>query len=141
MIGRIKPRGFVDYGLFALLLSGMLVLLFWIQIGKEFGWVDCALALAAAIAFVFLIVLARRNEKAAWTAAPNWVSSLLIVMGTCFYFASVLMADSFFLHRGRLTAGRMELDVVVFSVVGVTSSVGATVKEMARKREIGTRKL
>lgn len=139
MIARIKPRGFTDYGLFALLLSGLFALLFWIEAGKEFRWADSALAPTAAIVGVFLIILTRSNERAAWIVTQNWPFRLLIFIGICFYSVLVLCADSFLLHRGPLTDGRFERDIVIV-LVPAGIAVGVSLRQWRRQeryREAG----
>jgi hypothetical protein len=69
MIALPKPRGFWDYALFALVMTGLLMF-FWPGASDAVGWTDAALALATAVLFVSAVVLSRRAERAAWTARP-----------------------------------------------------------------------
>jgi hypothetical protein len=69
MIYLPKPRGFWDYALFALVVTGLLMF-FWLGATDAVGWTDAALALAAAVFFVPAVPLLRRAERAAWIARP-----------------------------------------------------------------------
>src|SRR5471030_2908837 len=81
MIPLPKPRGFWDYALFALVMTSMLMFLFWLEASGAVGWADVALASATAVLFVLAIILARRGEKAKWIAQPNWLAYLLVPVG------------------------------------------------------------
>ena len=81
MIPLPKPRGLRDYTLFALVMSGLLMYLFWIEAGHAIRWADAALACAAAMLCVLGIILARRNEKASWLVQPTWQAKLLLAFG------------------------------------------------------------
>ena len=116
---RPKPRGFVDYGFFALLMAGLLILLYWFESSSGIGWADAALAFAAAGLLVFAIILARRNEKAAWIARPTWQAILLLSLGAFALIFAAIVADAFILHRGDLTASRLLRDMAI----GVAMSV------------------
>jgi hypothetical protein len=114
MIPLPKPRGFWDYSLFALTLTGPFVLLFWLQERGGFGWADVALALAASALMVSAAIFARRGERAAWIARPTWQARLLAVVGAVFLIFWTVFADTYFLHRRDLTASRFRVWIVVF---------------------------
>jgi hypothetical protein len=46
MISLPKPRGFWDYALSALVMTGVLVLLFWLEASDGISWTDAALDFA-----------------------------------------------------------------------------------------------
>jgi len=112
MIPLPKPRGFWDYGLFALMFGGLLVLIFSLEAGSGIGWADAALALTAAVLCVFAIILLRRNEKAAWIARSTWRARLLLFLGICLFVLGVMSADAYLLHRKAVT-GREIVPVLI----------------------------
>ena len=81
MIPVPKPRGFWDYALFASVMTGALLSLFWLEGSDGVGWADAALAFTAAVLCVLAIVLVRRGEKATWIAQPTRYTYLLGVLG------------------------------------------------------------
>jgi drug/metabolite transporter (DMT)-like permease len=81
MIPFPKPRGFWDYALFALVMTGALLFMFWLEASDGVGWADAALAFTAAVLCVMAIILVRRREKATWMAQPTWYGYLLAVLG------------------------------------------------------------
>jgi mannose/fructose/N-acetylgalactosamine-specific phosphotransferase system component IIC len=108
MIPLPKPRGFWDYALFALIMTGALLFLFWLEASDGAGWPDAALAGVAATLFVFATILARRGEKARWIAHPTWHAYLLVSLGAFAF----IYADAFLLHRTDLTSNRLRRDIV-----------------------------
>jgi hypothetical protein len=108
-----KPRSFWDYALFALMLTGLLVLLFWIEATHGIGWADTVLALAASVLCVLIIVVARRNERAAWIVRPTWQARLLVALGAFLLIFGAVYADGYILHRIDITANRFRQDVVL----------------------------
>jgi hypothetical protein len=110
MIPLPKPRGFWDYALFALMLTGLLVFVFWVEASDGIGWADAALALAAAVLCVLAIILARRGERAAWILRPSWQAKLMALLGVFLLFVGANYADGYFLHR--ITASRFPHDMV-----------------------------
>jgi hypothetical protein len=104
MIAALKPRGFLDYGLFALMLTGMLMVIFSYETSGGIGWADAALALAAAVFGILAIILVRRKEKAAWIARPTWQIGLLLSLGASSFIVGAICADSYLLHRRSLAA-------------------------------------
>ena len=120
MIPLPKPRGFWDYALFALVMTGMLLSLFWLDASDGIGWADAALALTSAVLFVFVIVLARRGEKAAWIAQPTWQAYLFACIGAFALLFGAEYADAYLVHRTDITAAKLRHDLVF----GVLLSVG-----------------
>ena len=115
-----KPRGFADYGLFALLMTGLLVFLFWAEASNGVGWTDCALAFAGAVLLVFAIILVRGNEKAAWIARPTWPTTLLASLACFALVFGAIYADAYLLHRADLTFRRLSRDMVVWIVLAAS---------------------
>jgi hypothetical protein len=113
MIPLPKPRGFWDYALFALMLTALLLLLFWVEASNGVGWADAALAFAAAVLCVFTIVLSRRNEKAAWIVRPSRQINLLVAFGSFLLMFGALHADAHILHRGDISATRSSHDMIL----------------------------
>lgn len=112
MIPLPKPRGFWDYALFALLMTGLLLFLFWLEASDAVGWADTALAFATAALCVFAIVLARRAEKARWIAQPTRPAYLLAVLGAFGMMFGAIYADAYLLHRRDITSSRFRHDAV-----------------------------
>lgn len=112
MIPLPKPRGFWDYALFALMMTGLLMPLFWLEATDSFGWTDAALAGTASVLLVFAIILARRGEKAKWIARPTWRAQVFIALGATTFFVGVLYADGYVLHRRNLTFYELRHDLV-----------------------------
>lgn len=111
MIPLPKPRGFWDYALFALLMTGLLMFSFWLEASDAVGWADTALAFATAVLCVFAIVLAR-TEKATWIAQPTRSAYLLAVLGAFGIVFGAIYADAYLLHRRDITSGRFHHDAV-----------------------------
>ena len=110
MIAFPKPRGFWDYTLFALVLTGLLMFLFWLESSAGVGWTDALLACAVAGCFVFAIIIARRGEKARWIAQPTWRAHALAALGAFILMLGAMYADVYLLHRRNLN--RLPHDVV-----------------------------
>jgi hypothetical protein len=106
MIPLPKPRGFWDYALFALLLTGLLVALFWFEASDGVGWADAALAFAAAVLCVLAIVLAGRNEKASLIVRSTWQANQLGAIGAFLLMFGAIYAAAYILHRRDITASR-----------------------------------
>jgi hypothetical protein len=119
MIPLPKPRGFLDYGLFAMILTGLLLLLFWFQASDPVGWADAGLAFAAAVVFVLAVVLVRRREKAKWIAQPTRFAHLVLVLGTFLLMFGAIYADAYVLHRRDITSSRLRHDVVFAAFLAV----------------------
>ena len=113
----LKPRGFGDYGLFTLIMSGFLLFSFWFDANDGVGWGDAALAIAAAFSLVLLIVLARRREKATWIKQPTWRVYLLAALGSSVWLFGSDYADAYFLHGRHTTLSQFRHDLVLASVV------------------------
>jgi hypothetical protein len=116
MIPLPKPRGLLDYALFALIMTGALVFLFWLEASDGVGWADIALAFTGALLFVFATILARRGEKATWIARPTWPSYLLASLGAFVLMFGALYADAYILHRRDITSSRFRHDMA-FAIV------------------------
>ena len=120
MIPLPKPRGFWDYALFALVLTGPLLFLFWLEASDGVGWADAALAFAAAVLCVLAIVLSRRGETAKWIAKPARYAHLIIIaLGAFGWMFGAIYADSYLFHRGDITSSRLRSDMVL--AVGLTA--------------------
>jgi hypothetical protein len=113
MIPFPKPRGFWDYTLFALVMTGMLVFLFWLEASGGVGWADAALAAAASVLFAFAVIAARRGERAKWVTQPTWHIYPLAALGAFLLIFGAIYADTYLLHRTDLTSGRLRRDVVI----------------------------
>ena len=125
MIPLPKPRGFWDYALFALAMTGVLMFLFWLDASDGIGWADAAVALAAAALLVFAIILARRGEKATWMARPRWYAFSLAALGTFVLIFGTTYADSYLLHRTSVSSKQLRDDTglaIVFTAVTLWSS-------------------
>lgn len=116
MIPLPKPRGFWDYALFGLLMTGMLSSLFWLEASGGFGWPDAALAFGSAGLLVFGIILVRQGEKAKWIKRPTWRVYFLATLGGFALMFGALYADAYLLHRRDLTARRFWHDLA-FTIV------------------------
>lgn len=135
MIPLPKPRGFLDYALFALGMTGALVFLFWLEASDGVGWADLALAFAAAALFVFATVLARRREKAQWVVRPSWNAYLLAALGGFALVFGAIYADAYLLHRRDVNSNRLSHDVVL-AVVLIAGTLWSS-----RRRHHATRQL
>lgn len=116
MIPLPKPRSFWDYALFALVMTGLLMFLFWVEASDAVGWADAALAFGAAVLCVFAIILARRGEKAKWIARPTRYVNLLAMLGAFALMFGASYADAHLLHQVDITSSRLRRDIV-FAVV------------------------
>lgn len=119
MIPLPKPRGFWDYALFALLLTIGLVFLFWLEATDGVRWADAGLALAVAVVSVLGIILARRNEKAAWIARPTWLTRLLFSLAAFAVMLGAIYADAYVLHRSEFTTRRLSRDMCICVAMAV----------------------
>lgn len=119
MIFLPKPRGFWDYALFALVMSGALLFLFWLDASDGVRWADATLAFAAAVLCVLAIVLSRRGEKAKWIAQPTWYAYLLVFSVTFGLTFGAIYGDAYLLHRREITSSRLRHDM--FLAVGSTA--------------------
>ena len=123
-----KPRGFWDYALFALLMTGVLLLLFWSDASSGLGWADAELATAAAAIGVFAIILGRRGEKAKWIASQTWPALAIVVVGVFVWMFGAIYADAYLLHRSDITSKRIQHDAVLAIVL-----TGATLWSLRRR--------
>jgi hypothetical protein len=117
MIPLPKPRGFWDYALFAFVMTGLLMFLFWLDASDAVGWTDAALAFATAVLGVFAIILARRAERATWIARPSRYVNLLAVLGAIGLMFGAIYADACLLHRRDMTSSRLRHDIVFAGVL------------------------
>jgi hypothetical protein len=117
MIPLPKPRGFWDYALFAFVMTGLLMFLFWLDASDAVGWTDAALAFATAVLGVFAIILARRAERATWIARPSRYVNLLAVLGAIGLMFGAIYADAYLLHRRDMTSSRLRHDIVFAGVL------------------------
>jgi uncharacterized membrane protein len=121
MIPFPKPRGFWDYALFALVMTGALLVMFWLEASDGVGWADAALAFTAAVLCVMAIVLVRRREKATWMAQPTWYAYLLAVLGAFGLTFGTIYADAYLLHHRDITSSRLRHDMVLAVLTAVTA--------------------
>jgi len=113
MIPLPKPRGFWDYALFALVMTGVLLFLFWLEASDGVRWADATLAFTAAVLCVLAIVLSRRGEKAKWIAQPTRYAHLLMVLGALGLMFGAIYADAYLFHRRDITSSRLRHDMVL----------------------------
>jgi H+/Cl- antiporter ClcA len=135
MIPLPKPRGFWDYALFALTITGALVFMFWLDRSDGVGWPDAALALTAAVLFVFAIILARRGEEATWIVHPTWKVYALAAIGAFVLLFGALYADIYFLHPKDFTSKRLSRDVVA-AIAGTTGTLWSLRRRLPAKRQL-----
>jgi hypothetical protein len=135
MIPLPKPRGFWDYALFALIMTGVLVFLFWLEASDGVGWADATLAFAAGVLFVFAVILARRREKAKWIAQPTWLVYVLAPLGSFVLIFGAIYADTFLLHRRDITSNRLRHDMV-FGIVVTTGTVWSSRRRLPARRQL-----
>lgn len=102
----LQPRGFWDYAIFAVLLWVFLLGLFWSEASDAIGWGDALLALIAAPLGVFLIILARGAEKAAWIARPTLFTYVCAALGANAYILGTLYVDAFVFHQKDINFNR-----------------------------------
>jgi hypothetical protein len=119
MVPLPKPRGFWDYALFALMMTGVLVLLFQLEASGGVGWVDAALAFTVAALFVFATILGRQREKAKWIAHPTWHVYVLARFAAFVLIFGAICADAFLFHRSDITSSRLRRDTVVAISVAI----------------------
>ena len=117
MIPLPKPRGFWDYAIFALAMTGLLLFLFWIEASDGVRWADAMLAFAAAVLFVLAVIFVRRGEKAKWIKQPRWYVPLLAVLGTFALMFGAVYADAYLLHGRAITSSRLRHDMVLAVVL------------------------
>lgn len=108
-----KPRGFWDYALFALFMTGLLMLLFLIEASDGIGWTDAAFAGSAAALFVFATIFARRAEKGKWIVQPAWYARALVALGSFIFILGALYGDTYLLHHNSLIRTSLWHDVVL----------------------------
>ena len=135
MIPLPKPRGFWDYALFGLIMTGALAFMFRLNASDGIGWPDAALALAAAVLFVFAAILARRGERATWIVHPTWKVHLLIALGAFVLFFGAIYADTYLLHPRDITSNRHSHDVVIV-LVGTAWTVWSSRRRLSAKRQL-----
>jgi|SRR5450631_1847604 hypothetical protein len=102
-------------------MTGLLVFLFWVDATDGLGWADAVLAFMAAVLFPLAIILARRGEKARWTAQSSWHVHLVASLGALMLMFGVMYADAYLLHRRDITSNRVRHDMVLAIVVTATT--------------------
>lgn len=108
-----NPRGFWDYSLFALMMTGGLLLLFRVKTSNGIGWADVAIAFGSAVVLVVAIILARRNEKATWIKQPTWRVRLAATAGALTLMFGAVYADAYLLHRENISASGFWKDLMI----------------------------
>lgn len=122
MIHFPKPRGFWDYAIFALMMTGGLSVLFQLEASDRIGWADAALAFASAALFVFGTILARQGEKATWIKQPlTWRVNLMMTLGLVTLIFGALYADAYLLHPRDITAPRFWRNMIIAILLTVAS--------------------
>jgi hypothetical protein len=132
MIPLPKPRGFWDYALFALAMTGALVLLFWLEASDGVGWADAVLAVVASVLLVLGIILVRRGENATWIARPSWSVHLLVRLGVFVLIFGAIYADAYLLHRTDITSKRLRDEAILAIVL-----TAETLWSLRRRRSAG----
>ena len=117
MISLPKPRGFWDYALFALGMTGVLLFLFWLEASDGVRWIDVTLAFAAAVLCVLAIIFSRRAEKAKWISQPTRFVYLLAAFGAFGFMFGATYADAYLLHHKHITFSRLRQDFVLAAVL------------------------
>ena len=122
MICLPKPRSFWDYALFALFMTGLLLLVFWSDSTNRIGWADVVFALAAAILSALGVVLARRRERAAWIKRPIWQASFIVCIAAFALLSVAEYGDGYLLHHTTITAHQLRHDFIfgLFLSAGLT---------------------
>jgi protein-S-isoprenylcysteine O-methyltransferase Ste14 len=116
-----KPRGFWDYALFALVMTGGLLFLFWMEAADRLRWTDVLLAAIGAVLIVLGIITMRRREKAKWITQPAWRMQLLVTLGVLFLLFGIVYADARLLHRREITSDRLQHAVIPIVVALATT--------------------
>ena len=117
-------------------MTGLLLFLFWVEASGEIGWADAALALSASALLVLAIILARRNEKAAWIARPpQWIIPLG-TLGALILTFGAIYADQYLLHRKDITADRLQLHLIIALVIISVSSVRLLKRKVAPRQPL-----
>jgi hypothetical protein len=119
----LKPRGFWDYGLFALVMTGLLLLLFWVDAIDRLRWNDVLFAATGAALLVLSIIIMRRGEKAKWIAHPTWRVHLAVTLGLISLLFGTVYADAYLLHHGENHhfTDRLQRDVIPMAVAIATT--------------------
>lgn len=112
-----KPRGFWDYALFALIMTGVLFSLFWLEASDGVSWTDALFAFATAVLSVLGIVLLRRGERAIWRAQPTRSTHLIALLGALGLVFGAIYADAYLFHRRDITFSRLRHDIVFSAVL------------------------
>ena len=136
MIALPKPRGFWDYALFALIMTGLLVFLFWLDARDGLRWADAVLAFATAVLFVVAVIVARRREKAKWIAKPTWHVPLVANLGTFVLLFGAMYADSYFFHREDIPSSRLRHDIVLAIVLSASMTWTSRIRWRHRGRQL-----
>jgi hypothetical protein len=130
-----KPRGFWDYALFALAVTGGLVVLFSLEASDRVGWADAALASAIAVLSVLVIVLGRRREKARWIAQPTRCVYLVAIFGALVLMFGGAYVDTYFLHRKDITSNQLCRDAAI-AIAVAAGSVWPLLRRRRSKRQL-----
>jgi Phage integrase family len=140
MIRLPKPRGFWDYALFALVMTGALMFFFLLEASDRVGWADAALAFVAAVLFVFTVILARRAEKAKWIAQPTLYACLLAGLGAFGLMFGAVYADAYLFHRRDITSSRLRHDMV-FAVTFTAVMLWSSRRRLPARRQLSSGKV
>lgn len=131
MVALPKPRGLWDYVLGAVLMSGLFLLLFWIDATRGIGSADAALAVAAGILFAGFVILTRRDEKAAWLRRTTIVEYALGCFAAFSFIFGFTYTDAYFLQHEKITRSRLWHDLL-FAVL-LSALLGWNSRERFRK--------
>jgi len=132
-----KPRGFWDYALFALALTVALFSVFWMNARFEISWTDAALAFGESVLCVFVIILARRSEKAHWIAHPTWLIYPLASLGACGLLFAAIYSDAYFLHRSSITSGWLSKITFIVILLFVSNSISSLRQHRSYRQKPG----
>jgi len=129
-----KPRGFWDYSLFVLAMTGLMLGLFWVEASDHIGWADAVLAFSASALLVLAIILGRRNEKAAWIVRPSRWVTLISTLGILILTFGAIYADEYLLHRQDIKADRLQLHLGIAIALLLVSSLRLLKRKVAQRR-------
>jgi len=112
MIRFPKPRGFWDYAIFVLFMTGLLLLVFWTSSAYRIVWTDAAFAFVVATLVTLCIVAARRNEKAKWIKRATWRTAFIVCITLSVLFYAADYAHGYLLHHTTITAYQLRHDLI-----------------------------
>ena len=134
MIPNPQQRRFWHHMRFALVVTGLLLCVFWVEASDRVGWGDAALAFGGALLLVLAIILVgRQRDKAVWVDQPTWGTKVLFGLAGILLGLGLLYADAYLLHRRDLTATRFSHDILLGAIALLVPAFAALLSEL-RKR-------